>query len=65
MPVTMDVYVTRFQWDNARFPPKQPIPNLVDIISKITGDMDGEFKRKTATYNNLKSQLLAMERKAV
>lgn len=62
---TMDAYVTRFQWDNARFPPKQPIPNLFDIISKIANDMDAEFKRKTATYNNARAQLQAMERKAV
>lgn len=62
---TMDAYVTRFQWDNARFPPKQPIPNLVDIISKIANDMDVEFKRKTASYNNARVQLQAMERKAV
>ena len=64
-PVTMDAYVTRFQWDNARFPPKQPVPNLVDIISKIANDIDVEFKRKTASYNNTRVQLQAMERKAV
>ena len=62
---TMDAYVTHFQWDNARFPPKQSIPNLVDIISKIANDMDVEFKRKTASYNNARVQLQAMERKAV
>ena len=61
----MNLYVANFQWDNARFPPKQPIPNLVDIISKIANDMDAEYKRKTAAYNNLKSQLQAMQRKAV
>jgi V-type H+-transporting ATPase subunit C len=59
-----DVYVSRFQWDMARYPNKQPVPNIVDMIAKIINDIDGEYKRKTTAYNNARSQALALERKA-
>ena len=61
--VPVDVYVNSFQWDNARYPSKQSIPNILDMINKITSDIEAEFKRKTTTYNNLKSQMQAIERR--
>jgi len=34
--VSMEAYLTRFQWEGARFPPRQPIPSIVDLISKVS-----------------------------
>ena len=33
--VTMEAFLTRFQWDSAKFPLRQPLPNIVDGISKV------------------------------
>ena len=32
---TMESYVSRFQWDIAKFPLRQPLPGIVDGISKV------------------------------
>ena len=31
----MEAFLTRFQWDSAKFPLRQPLPNIVDGISKV------------------------------
>ena len=31
----MENFLTRFQWDGAKFPLRQPLPNIVDGISKV------------------------------
>ena len=31
----MDTFITRFHWDQAKFPLRQPIPNIVEGISKV------------------------------
>jgi hypothetical protein len=31
----METFLTRFQWDSAKFPLRQPLPNIVDGISKV------------------------------
>lgn len=28
-------YITEFQWDHAKYPTKQPLKNLSEIISKV------------------------------
>ena len=33
--VPMDTFLVRFQWDGAKFPLRQPLPNIVDVISKV------------------------------
>lgn len=33
--VPMDTFLIRFQWDGAKFPLRQPLPNIVDVISKV------------------------------
>ena len=32
----MEAFLTRFQWDSAKFPLRQPLPNIVDGISKVS-----------------------------
>jgi len=56
-------YLTRFQWDMARYPIKQSLKNISDIIAKQVTQIDTDLKSKASTYNNLKGNLQAMERK--
>lgn len=36
----MENFLTRFQWDGAKFPLRQPLPNIVDGISKVSALVD-------------------------
>lgn len=56
-------YVTRFQWDLAKYPIKQSLRNIADIISKQIGQIDADLKTKSAAYNNLKGNLQNLEKK--
>lgn len=56
-------YITRFQWDMAKYPIKQSLRNIADIISKQVGQIDADLKTKSTAYNNLKSNLQNMEKK--
>ncbi|KAL1129868.1 hypothetical protein AAG570_012812 [Ranatra chinensis] len=56
-------YLTRFQWDMAKYPIKQSLRNIADIISKQVGQIDADLKTKSTAYNNLKSNLQNMEKK--
>lgn len=40
-PVDLVTYITRFQWDMAKYPIKQSLKNISEIISKVP----------TKTYN--------------
>lgn len=57
------VYLTHFQWDMAKYPIKQSLRNIADIISKQVGQIDADLKTKSSVYNNLKSSLQNMEKK--
>jgi len=56
-------YLTKFQWDMAKYPIKQSLKSLHDIINKKISDIDNELKTKSAVYNSLKTNLQTMERK--
>ncbi|KAG8272726.1 hypothetical protein J6590_036602 [Homalodisca vitripennis] len=56
-------YIMRFQWDMAKYPIKQSLRNIADIISKQVGQIDADLKTKSTAYNNLKSNLQNMEKK--
>lgn len=56
-------YLTRFQWDGAKYPIKQSLRNIADIISKQVSQIDADLKVKSSSYNNLKSTLQTIERK--
>lgn len=57
------VYLTHFQWDMAKYPIKQSLRNIADIISKQVGQIDADLKAKSSVYNTLKSSLQNMEKK--
>lgn len=35
LPVDLVTYITRFQWDMAKYPIKQSLKNISEIISKV------------------------------
>jgi len=61
--VDLATYITRFQWDMAKYPTKQSLKNISDIISKQVSQIEGDLKAKANHYNNLKSSLQNIERK--
>ncbi|XP_055630972.1 V-type proton ATPase subunit C isoform X2 [Toxorhynchites rutilus septentrionalis] len=62
-PDDLTTYITRFQWDLAKYPTKQSLRNIADIISKQVGQIDADLKTKSAAYNSLKGNLQNLEKK--
>lgn len=65
MVVDLVTYLTRFQWDMAKYPIKQSLRNIADIISKQVGQIETDLKSKSSAYNNLKGSLQSLEKKQV
>ena len=61
--VDLATYVTQFRWDMAKYPIKQSLKNLSDIVSKQVSQIESDLKTKAAAYNNLKSNLQSIEKK--
>ncbi|XP_073994814.1 V-type proton ATPase subunit Vha44 [Rhodnius prolixus] len=59
----LSTYITKFVWDVAKYPIKQSLRNIADIISKQVSQIDVDLKTKSTSYNNLKSSLQNMEKK--
>ncbi|XP_077272514.1 V-type proton ATPase subunit Vha44 isoform X2 [Temnothorax americanus] len=57
------VAICRIQWDMAKYPIKQSLRNIADIISKQVGQIDADLKTKSTIYNNLKGSLQNLEKK--
>ncbi|XP_056446622.1 V-type proton ATPase subunit C 1-B [Gadus chalcogrammus] len=57
-------YVTKFQWDRAKYPTSLPLRVLADNINKQVSQVDAEFKSRASAYNSIKSSLHCLERKA-
>ncbi len=56
-------YLTRFQWDMAKYPVKQSLRGLSETIGKQVGQIESDLKGKAAAYNQLKQSLHSMEKK--
>ncbi|KAK7124943.1 hypothetical protein R3I94_019114 [Phoxinus phoxinus] len=63
--VDLVTYVTRFQWDMAKYPIKQSLKNISDIMSKQASQIDSDLKARASAYNSLKGNLQSLERKNV
>ncbi|XP_051527156.1 V-type proton ATPase subunit C 1-A-like [Myxocyprinus asiaticus] len=63
--VDLVTYITRFQWDMAKYPIKQPLKNISEIISKQVSQIDNDLKVRASAYNSLKGNLQSLERKSV
>uniref|UniRef100_A0A673GP41 V-type proton ATPase subunit C n=1 Tax=Sinocyclocheilus rhinocerous TaxID=307959 RepID=A0A673GP41_9TELE len=61
--VDLVTYVTRFQWDMAKYPIKQSLKNISEIVSKHVSQIDNDLKARASAYNNLKGNLQNLERK--
>uniref|UniRef100_A0A7N6C379 V-type proton ATPase subunit C n=1 Tax=Anabas testudineus TaxID=64144 RepID=A0A7N6C379_ANATE len=61
--VDLVTYITRFQWDMAKYPIKQSLKNISEIISKQITQIDNDLKTRASAYNNLKGNLQNLERK--
>ena len=61
--VDLAAYMTRFQWDMAKYPIKQSLRGLSDIIAKQVGQIEADLKGKAAAYNALKASLQSMEKR--
>uniref|UniRef100_A0A3Q3W3K1 V-type proton ATPase subunit C n=1 Tax=Mola mola TaxID=94237 RepID=A0A3Q3W3K1_MOLML len=56
-------YVTRFQWDKAKYPTAMPLSCLADIINKEVSQVAAELKSRAAAYNSVKTSLQSFEYK--
>lgn len=57
-------YLCFFQWDMAKYPKKQSLKNLADVISKNLSQVEADLKTKSQAYNAIKTNLQSIERKA-
>ncbi|MEE6512458.1 hypothetical protein FKM82_019461 [Ascaphus truei] len=63
--VDLVTFLSRFEWDMAKYPVKQPLKNITDALSKQMSQIDTDLKSRASTYNNIKGNLQSMERKTV
>lgn len=61
--VPVDSYLTRFVWDEARYPTMSPLKEIVDGIHVQVAKIEDDLKVRIAEYNNVRSQLNAINRK--
>lgn len=62
--VDLQAYLTRFQWDLAKFPVKQSLKAIADQISKQMSQIETDLKNKASNYNSIKGNLQSLEKKA-
>ncbi|KAF5735858.1 hypothetical protein HS088_TW15G01374 [Tripterygium wilfordii] len=61
--VPIDSYLTRFVWDEAKYPTMSPLKEIVDNIHGLVAKIEDDLKVRVAEYNNVRSQLNAINRK--
>lgn len=61
--VPVDSYLTRFVWDEAKYPTMSPLRETVDSIHSQVSKIEDDLKVRVAEYNNVRSQLNAINRK--
>ncbi|NXG54823.1 VATC2 ATPase, partial [Hemiprocne comata] len=58
-------YLTRFEWDMAKYPIKQPLKNISEALAKQVTQIEADLKIRSAAYNNIKGNLQSLEKKTV
>lgn len=58
-----EAYLTRFKWEEPKFPSRRPLKETVDKVTEIMSHIEDDLKVKMSDYNSLKSQLSAIARK--
>ncbi|KAL0425237.1 UNVERIFIED_CONTAM: V-type proton ATPase subunit C [Sesamum radiatum] len=61
--VPVDSYLTRFVWDDAKYPTMSPLREIVDGIHGQIAKIEDDLKVRVAEYNNVRSQLNTINRK--
>ncbi|KAL2320369.1 hypothetical protein Fmac_029338 [Flemingia macrophylla] len=61
--VPVDSYLTKFVWDEAKYPTMSPLKEIVDGIHTQVAKIEDDLKVRVAEYNNIRSQLNAINRK--
>jgi len=59
----VDIYITFFKWDEARYPTAQALKALTELIQGQVAKLDEELKGKSSEYNSLVHAISAEERK--
>jgi len=60
---TPQAYMQKFSWDLAKYPVKQSLRGIADIISKDVTHIEMELKTRYNAYSNLKGNLQQLARK--
>ncbi|XP_017600477.1 V-type proton ATPase subunit C 2 isoform X2 [Corvus cornix cornix] len=58
-------YLTRFEWDMAKYPIKQPLKNISEALAKQVTQIETDLKARSAAYNNIKGNLQSLEKKTM
>ncbi|AQK88863.1 V-type proton ATPase subunit C [Zea mays] len=61
--VPVDTYLTRFVWDEGKYPTMSPLKEIVGSIQSQVAKIEDDMKVRAAEYNNVRSQLSAINRK--
>ncbi|XP_038987192.1 V-type proton ATPase subunit C-like [Phoenix dactylifera] len=61
--VPVDSYLTRFVWDESKYPTMSPLREIVDTIHVQVAKIEDDMKVRAAEYNNIRGQLNAINRK--
>ncbi|TKY46269.1 V-type proton ATPase subunit C [Spatholobus suberectus] len=61
--VPVDSYLTRFVWDEAKYPTMSALKEIVDGIHGQVAKIEDDLKVRVSEYNNIRSQLNAINRK--
>jgi len=61
--VDCPTYLTKFEWDLAKYPTKQPLKSIAEIISKQISQVESELKSKSTQYNAIKQSLQQLQKK--
>lgn len=59
----LESYLTRFTWETGKYPPKQPLPSLTEIIVGQVAKIEADLKTRAKNYLDLKNSLNQMDRK--
>ncbi|KAG7328522.1 hypothetical protein KOW79_008466 [Hemibagrus wyckioides] len=61
--VDLTAYMTKFQWDRAKYPTALALKPLTDLIFKQVAQVETEMKSRNAAYSDVKLSLRSLEEK--
>lgn len=61
--IPIDSYITRFNWDEAKYPIMTPLREIVDTIQESVARLEDDLKIRVSEYSNTRTQLTTVLRK--